>query len=84
MPPSPWRVYIHKDALEAIYQLPRGEAVKARDLSHSLSTQPLPEDAKPLTERHKVYRVVREGYQVIFEVLDLERAIRILNVTATS
>jgi mRNA-degrading endonuclease RelE of RelBE toxin-antitoxin system len=78
--PIPWTVRIHKDALEAIYRLPRGEAVKARDLIHSLAVGPIPEDAESLTQHQSVFKVTREGYQIIFEVIDLERTIRILHV----
>ena len=78
---SPWTVRIYKDALEAIYRLQRGEAVKVRDIIYHLSLNPFPDDAEPLSNHMTVYRVSRDGYQIIFEGLEQERALRILNVT---
>ncbi len=80
--PSRWTIRIYKDALEAIYRLPRGEAVKVRDIIYNLSVNPSLDDAEPLTGQELVYRLKREGFELIFEVLDKERTIRILNVSA--
>ena len=55
----------------------------ASDLIAALQTEPIPEGAQPREPGSRVYRYAGAGYQVIFEIDDLERIIRVLGIRQT-
>lgn len=61
----------------------QGEAAAASDLIAALQTEPIPEGAQPREPGSRVYRYAGAGYQVIFEIDDLERIIRVLGIRQT-
>lgn len=80
MTPDAWTIRIHRNALQALYRLPRGEAAAASDLIAALQTEPIPDGAQPREPGSRVYRYAGAGYQLIFEIDDLERIIRVLGI----
>ena len=78
--PDTWTIRIHRNALQSLYRLPRGEAAAASSLIASLQEGRIPEDAHPIEQGSRVYKYSSGGYQIIFEIDESARILRILGL----
>jgi hypothetical protein len=76
-----WTLRYSRDAVTAIYQIPREIWIEAKLVVWSLQDDPLPATAQPDEEDPSVYWIALPGdYIAFYEILDEHHAIRILDV----
>lgn len=75
-----WSIRVDARAVRALYALPRGIAGEVTDAIDQLLKDPIPDHVEPVEEIRNVYRLTIGGHLVEYEVIEEQRAIKILNV----
>lgn len=77
---APWTLRLNRNAVEALYRFPRGKAADVTNFLHSLTNETMPAGTEPVDGAPMMYRYTGNDFQVIYELDDSERIIRVLNI----
>ena len=74
-----WTLYYAQQVVSTIYQL-REKGVALREELKRLEQDPHMSDARVIPDQANMYEIEVLGYWVLFELLEKQQAIRVLNI----
>jgi mRNA-degrading endonuclease RelE of RelBE toxin-antitoxin system len=75
-----WTIRAHRDAMAALYRIPRGDAAIVSGAIRRLEHIPRPADSQAFPDRPNTFAIEPAGHLVVYELLETEQVVHIMFV----
>ena len=71
---------LHRDVVSALYKMPRKAVEDVWTLLRGLEKEPIPESSSAVEGHELTYQIRSGGYRIVYEILEDEKAIKVVRV----
>lgn len=71
---------LHRDAVSALYKMPRQAVEDAWVIMRRFEEDPTPEASSPVEGHEDTYQIRTDGYRIVYEVLEDKEIVKVLRL----